>query len=81
MSGIRFENSQDGQINAAAVLSPYLDPSVGNMPYTSKCPVLSPETEGDTSMVYTISEEEYRKVVALLKTTKPLEEMMFWWIY
>ena len=45
-----------------------------NMPYTSKCPVLPLATEGDTSMVYTFSEEEYRQVVALLKTTKPLKE-------
>ena len=34
----------------------------GNMPYTLKLPVLQPATEGDTSMVYPFSEEEYRKV-------------------
>ena len=49
----------------------------GNMTSTSKRPVQSPATEGDTFMVYPFSEEEYIKGVALQKTTKPLEEMMF----
>ena len=39
----------------------------------------APATEGDTFMVYLFSEEEYRKVVALLKTTKPLEKIMLLW--
>ena len=48
----------------------------GNMPSTSKRHVLSTAKE-DTSMVYPFSEEEYMKVVALLKTRKLLEEIMF----
>ena len=51
----------------------------GNMPSTLKRTVLPQATEGDTTMVYSFSEEEYRKVVALLKTSKSLEEIMFWW--
>ena len=39
------------------------------MPFT-KCPVLPPATEGDASMVYPFSEEEYRKGVAILKNNK-----------
>ena len=51
----------------------------GKMPSTSKRPVLPPETEGDNSMVYPLSKEGYWKVVVLLKTTKPMENIMFWW--
>ena len=42
----------------------------GNMPSTSKRPVLPPATEGDTSIVYPFSKEEYRNVVALLQDNK-----------
>ena len=40
------------------------------MPSKPKRHVLSPETEGDASMVYPFSEEEHRKGVALLKINK-----------
>ena len=40
----------------------------GTMP--SKRPVLTPATERDYSMVYHVSEEEYRKGVAILKKNK-----------
>ena len=50
-----------------------------SMPSTSKHSVLPTSTKGDTFVVYPFSEEQYRKVVALLKTTKSLEEMTFWW--
>ena len=36
------------------------------MPSKPKRPVLPPATEGDYSMVYPFSEEEYRKGVAIL---------------
>ena len=36
----------------------HLANGTGNMHYTSKCPILSPATEGDTSMVYPIGKEE-----------------------
>ena len=42
----------------------------GTMPSKPKCPVLLPATEGDYSMVYPFSEEEYRKGVAILKNNK-----------
>ena len=42
----------------------------GTMPSKLKCPVLPPATEGDYSMVYSFSEEEYRKGVAILKNNK-----------
>ena len=42
----------------------------GTMPSNSKRPVLPPATEGDYSMVYPFSEEEYRKGVAILKNNK-----------
>ena len=42
----------------------------GTMPSKPKRPVLSPATEGDYSMVYPFSEEEYRKGVAILKNNK-----------
>ena len=42
----------------------------GNMLSKPKRPVLCPATEGDTSMVYPFSKEEYRKGVALLKNNK-----------
>ena len=52
----------------------------GNISFTPKRPVLPPPaTEGYASMVYPFSKEDYMKVVALIKTRKPLEEMMFWW--
>ena len=40
------------------------------MPSKPKCPVLPPATEGDNSMVYPFSKEEYRKGVAILKNNK-----------
>ena len=40
------------------------------MPSKPKRPVLLPATEGDYSMVYPFSEEEYRKGVAILKNNK-----------
>ena len=42
----------------------------GIMPSKPKRPVLPPTTEGDYSMVYPFSEEEYRKGVAQLKNNK-----------
>ena len=42
----------------------------GTMPSKSKRHVLLPATEGDHSMVYPFSEEEYRKGVAILKNNK-----------
>ena len=42
----------------------------GTMPSKSKHPVLPPATEGDYSMVYPFSEEEYRNGVAILKNNK-----------
>ena len=42
----------------------------GTMPSKSKRPVLPPATEGDYSRVYSFSEEEYRKGVAMLKNNK-----------
>ena len=41
----------------------------GTMPSKPKRPVLPPAPEGDYSMVYPFSEEEYRKGVAILKNT------------
>ena len=40
------------------------------MPSKPKRTVLPPATEGDYSMVYPFSEEEYRKGVAILKNHK-----------
>ena len=40
------------------------------MTSTPKRPVLPPATEGDYSMIYPFSEEEYRKGVAILKNNK-----------
>ena len=42
----------------------------GTMSSKPKRPVLPPVTEGDYSMVYPFSEEEYRKGVAILKNNK-----------
>ena len=42
----------------------------GTMPSEPKRPVLPLATEGDFSMVYPFREEEYRKVVAILKNKK-----------
>ena len=42
----------------------------GTMPSKPNRPVLPPATEGDYSMVYLFSEEEYRKGVAILKNNK-----------
>ena len=42
----------------------------GTMPSKPKRLVLPPVTEGDYSMVYPFSEEEYRKGVAILKNNK-----------
>ena len=42
----------------------------GTMPSKPNRPVLPPATEGDYSMVYPFSEEEYRKGVAILKNNK-----------
>ena len=42
----------------------------GTMPSKPKRPVLPPATERDFSMVYPLSEEEYRRGVALLKNNK-----------
>ena len=42
----------------------------GTMPSKPKRPVLPPATEGDYSMVYPFSEEEYRNGVAILKNNK-----------
>ena len=42
----------------------------GTMPSKPKRPVLPPATEGDYSMVYPFSEEEYRKGVAIQKNNK-----------
>ena len=42
----------------------------GTMPSKPKHPILPPATEGDYSMVYPFSEEEYRKGVAILKNNK-----------
>ena len=44
----------------------------GTMPSKPKHPVLHPATEGDYSMVYPFSEEEYRKEVAILNNNKAL---------
>ena len=41
-----------------------------NMPSKPTRPVLTLMTEGDTSMVYSFSEEEYRKGVTVLKNNK-----------
>ena len=70
-------SSPPSLVSANQVAHQLLVNDTGNMPYTSKSPVLP--QEGDTFMVYPFSKEEYKKVVALLKTTNPLEEMMFWW--
>ena len=40
------------------------------MPSKPERHVLPPTTEGEYSMVYPFSEEEYRKVVAILKNNK-----------
>ena len=40
------------------------------MPSKPKRPVLPPATEEDYSMVYTFSEEEYRKGVAIVKNNR-----------
>ena len=40
------------------------------MPSMPKRPVLLPAKEGDYSMVYPFSKEEYRKGVAILKNNK-----------
>ena len=40
------------------------------MPSKPMRPLLYPATEGDYSMVYPFSEEEYRKGVAILKNNK-----------
>ena len=50
--------------------------SRGTMPSKPKCPVLPPATEGDYSMAYLLSEEEYRKVVAILKNNKAVDVLM-----
>ena len=42
----------------------------GTMSSKPKRPVLPPATEGDYSMVYPFSEEEYRKGMAILKNNK-----------
>ena len=42
----------------------------GTMPSNRKRPVLPPATEGEYSMLYPFSEEEYRKTVAILKNNK-----------
>ena len=42
----------------------------GTMPSKPKRPLLPPATQGDYSMVYPFSEEEYRKGVAILKNNK-----------
>ena len=42
----------------------------GTMPSKPKRNILSPATEGDYSMVYPFSEEEYRKGVAILTNDK-----------
>ena len=42
----------------------------GTMSSKPKRPLLPPATEGDYSKVYPFSEEEYRKIVAILKNNK-----------
>ena len=69
-------------VSAKQVVHQLLVNGRGTISSKPKRPVLPRATEGDYSMVYPFSEEEYRKGVAILKnnrTTKPLTEMMFWW--
>ena len=63
-------------VSANQVAHQLLDNERGIMPSKLKRTILHPATEGDTSMVLTFSEEEYRKGVVLLKKTKPLADFI-----
>ena len=57
-------------VNANQVAHRPLVNGRGTMSSKPKRPVLPPATEGDYSVVYPFSEEEYRKVMAILKNNK-----------
>ena len=57
-------------VSANQVASPAPNQWQRNHAIKPKRPVLPQETEGDYSMVYPFSEEEYRKRVAILKNNK-----------
>ena len=57
-------------VSANQVAHQLLVDSIGTMPSKPKRPVLPTATEGDYSMIYPFSEEEYRKGVSILKNNK-----------
>ena len=58
------------QVSANEVAHQLIVNDIGTMSFKPKRPVLPPATEGDYSIVYPFSEEEYRKGVAILKNNK-----------
>ena len=58
------------RVSANQVAHQLLVNDIDTMPSKPKRPVLPPATEGDYSMVYPFSEEEYKKGVAILKNNK-----------